>query len=288
MAYVLAVQEHGGIGRAAEALGISQPALTKAIQRVEAAAGLPLFERSANGMAPTHAGQVFIERARRIQLEFDDVMKEMRGLRGGEHGLLRVGSSPSVPTDLIVAAGRQLLRERPVARLRLSRRFARELLEMVAAGQLDLAVVPLRDVAPDVFRVHHLFDDRLSILADEQHPLQRRRRLRLEALVDQPWLLPASQFAVRQQIEQAFQSRGLPPPTLRVEVDFGGTLAFDLIRGTGILTLGGTETTGATAGFRALDISQDDLDLRRQVGVVMRAHGYVSPLAERLLELLAR
>ncbi|WP_310567511.1 LysR family transcriptional regulator [Hydrogenophaga sp.] len=287
MGYVLAVQEHGGIGRAADALGISQPALSKAIQRVEATAGLPLFERSPSGMATTHAGAVFIARARRIQLEFDDAMKEMRGLRGGELGLLRVGSSPSVASDLIVKTCRQLLSERPVARLQLSRRFARDLLEMVANNQLDLAVVPLPPVDLGTFRVQRLFDDRLAVMADEDHPLQKKRNLRLDALVDQQWLLPGSQFAIRQQLESAFVSKGLPAPSLRVEVDFGGALTFDLIRGSRLLTLAGTDTAGITDGFRALDIREGELDLRRHVGVVTRAHGYVSPLADRLMVLLS-
>ncbi len=59
--YILAVAAQGGIGRAAEVLGISQPALTKAVRRVELQAGLPLFERNANGMQPTYAGTRFLD-----------------------------------------------------------------------------------------------------------------------------------------------------------------------------------------------------------------------------------
>lgn len=286
MAYVLAVHEHGGIGRAAEALGLTQPALSKAIHRVESHLGLPLFERSPGGMAATTAGRVFIQRAKRIQLEYEDAMKEMRGLRSGEHGLLRIGSSPSVAADLIVKAGRQLLRERPVARLHLSRRFARDLLEMVSEGELDLAVMPLPEADMPTLAVRELFNDRLAIMADIDHPLQQRRRLGLAALVDQQWLLPAAPFAIRRQIEKAFQKLDLPPPLLRVEVDFGGPLAFDLIRGSGMLTVAGTESGGATDGFKALDISQDELDLRRKVGIATRAGAYVSPLSERMISLL--
>ena len=286
MTYLLAVQEHGGIGRAAEALGMIQPALSKAIQRVESHLGLPLFERGPGGMRATHAGRVFIQRAKRIQLEFDDAMKEMRGLRSGEHGLLRIGSSPSVSADLIVRAGRQLLRERPVARLHLSRRFARDLLEMVSDGALDLAVMPLPEADIAHLDVRELFDDRLAVVADADHPLQQRRRMGLAALVDQEWLLPAAPFAIRRQIERAFQTRDLPPPVLRVEVDFGGPLAFDLIRGSGMLTVAGAESGDATHGFKALDIAQDELDLRRTVGIVTRAGAYVSPLTERMITLL--
>ena len=82
--YVLAVEAHGGIGRAAEALDMTQPALTKAVQRVEAQLGVPLFERTTLGMRVTQAGAVFLERARRIRLEYEDAIKEMRGIQTGE------------------------------------------------------------------------------------------------------------------------------------------------------------------------------------------------------------
>jgi DNA-binding transcriptional LysR family regulator len=286
MTYVLAVDEHRGIGRAAEALGLTQPALSKAIQRVENALGVPLFDRGPTGMSATLAGQAFIRRATRIRLEYEDALKEVQGIRSGEHGLLRIGSSPSVPPDLIVTAGRRLLRERPVARLRLSRRFAGDLIEMVAAGQLDLAVVPLPESDLSTFQVRKLFDDRLRIVADESHPLRRRRRLPLRALSDQQWLLPGGQFAIRQQIELAFRAQGLAPPLPRVEVDFGGVLTFDLIRGFGMITVVGAETGGPMGGFAPLDVDPAQLDLRREVGVVMRAGAYVSPLAERMIALL--
>lgn len=73
--YVLAVETFGGIGRAAESLGMTQPALTKAIQRVEAKVGMPLFERSTKGMNITSEGLVFLQRAKRIRIEYEDALK---------------------------------------------------------------------------------------------------------------------------------------------------------------------------------------------------------------------
>lgn len=284
--YVLAVSTYGGIGRAAEVLGLSQPALSKAIQRVEAMTGLPLFERTALGMSPTQAGAMFIHRAKRIRLEYEDAMKEMRGLKSGEQGILRIGYSPSIPTGLIVSACRQLMKERPVARLRMSRRFARELLDMVNDGDLDLAIVPLPETHPAHFRVWPLFSDRLAVLADEAHPLQRRQNLKLDDLVDQEWLLPGSQFTLRKQVEDAFRRKGLQEPNLRIEVDFGGAILFDFIRGSQMISLAGAETSGVIHGFRPLDLRQDELDLRRKVGIIARAGAYLSPLAERMTALL--
>ncbi|UDM53602.1 LysR family transcriptional regulator [Cupriavidus sp. MP-37] len=285
--YILAVAAHGGIGRAAEALGISQPALTKAVQRVEAQAGLPLFERTANGMAATYAGTRFLERARRIQLEFEDGIKEMLGIRTGEQGILRVGYSPSIPGHVILDACRQLVRERPVARLRLRRRLARDLLDLLAAGDLDMAVAPTPSGAlAATFAVQPLFDDRLVVVADEGHALLRRRKLRLADLAEQEWLLPESHITLRQQVDAAFRQRGLPEPQPRIEIDFGSTSLFALMQGTQMLSIANAGGEAMQRGLRVLPLGVEELDLRRRIGVVTRAGAYQSPLAQRLTVLL--
>jgi DNA-binding transcriptional LysR family regulator len=285
--YILAVATHGGIGRAADALGISQPALTKAVQRVEAQAGLPLFERTANGMAATYAGTRFLERARRIQLEYEDGIKEMLGIRTGEQGILRVGYSPSIPGDMILGACRQLVRERPVARLRLRRRLARDLLDLLAAGDLDMAVAPTPSGAlAATFAVQPLFDDRLVVVADEGHVLLRRRKLRLADLADQEWLLPEGHITLRQQVDAAFRQRGLPEPQPRIEIDFGSTSLFALMQGTQMLSIANAGGDAMQRGLRVLPLGVEELDLRRRIGVVTREGAYLSPLAQRLTALL--
>lgn len=284
--YVLAVGAHGGIGRAAEALGMTQPALTKAIQRVEAQLGVPLFERTTLGMRVTQAGTVFLERARRIRLEYDDALKEMRGIQTGEQGLLRLGYSPSMPNALVLGACQQLLRERPVARLRMTMRVARELMDMVEAGELDLAVAPLPRQSNPALATRELFTDRLAVVADENHPLQRRRNLSLEDLVGQQWLLPTTHVLIRQQIDTAFASIGLPAPMLRVETDFGSATLFDLVRGTDMLCIAGSTTNSKRMGLRPIALRADALDLGRRVGVITRAGAYLSPLAQRMIDIL--
>lgn len=284
--YILAVERCGGIGRAAESLGITQPALTKAVQRVEAQVGLPLFERTANGMSATHAGRHFIERARRIQLEYEDALKEMQGIRTGEQGVLRLGYSPSLPNAIVLDACRRLLRERPVARLKLRRRLARDLMDLLAAGELDIAVAPVPRQATDILAIEELFDDRLVVVADEAHPLQQRRNLSLADLCGQEWLLPEGHIVLRQQVDEAFRRQGLPPPTMRVEVDFGTASLFGLVRGTPMLSVSSGHAEAGLPGLKPLDVGLEALDLRRRIGVVTRAGAYLSPLAQRMAALL--
>lgn len=284
--YLLAVDEHGGIGRAAEALGMSQPALTKAIQRVEAQTGLALFQRTANGVAPTQAGSLFLARARRIALEYEDALKEMHAIRSGEQGVLSLGYSPTVPAALVLGACRQLLKERPAARLRLRRRLARDLADLLVAGELDLIVAP--EPKPDAQELSfvELFRDSLSVLADDSHPLHRKRNLRLADLADQEWLLPGPTIPLRQQVDAAFARQGLDLPKLRVETDFGSTSLLHLLRGTAMLCVAGTESFDALEGLRALNLDTNELDLRRHIGVVFRKEAYLSPLAQRAMALL--
>jgi DNA-binding transcriptional LysR family regulator len=284
--YLLAVDEHGGIGKAAEALGMSQPALTKAIQRVEAQTGLALFQRTANGVAPTQAGSLFLARARRIALEYEDALKEMHAIRSGEQGVLSLGYSPTVPAALVLGACRQLLKERPAARLRLRRRLARDLADLLVAGELDLIVAP--EPKPDAQELSfvELFRDSLSVLADDSHPLHRKRNLRLADLADQEWLLPGPTIPLRQQVDAAFARQGLDLPKLRVETDFGSTSLLHLLRGTAMLCVAGTESFDALEGLRALNLDTTELDLRRHIGVVFRKEAYLSPLAQRAVALL--
>ncbi|MFM0501394.1 LysR family transcriptional regulator [Paraburkholderia caffeinilytica] len=284
--YLLAVEEHGGIGKAAEALGMSQPALTKAIQRVEAQTGLALFQRTANGVAPTQAGSLFLARARRIALEYEDALKEMHAIRSGEQGVLSLGYSPTVPAALVLGACRQLLKERPAARLRLRRRLARDLVDLLVAGELDLIVAPEPNREADQLSFVELFRDSLSVLADDSHPLHRKRNLRLADLADQEWLLPGPTIPVRQQVDAAFARRGLDLPKLRVETDFGSTSLLHLLRGTAMLCVAGTESFDALEGLRALNLDTSELDLRRHIGVVFRKEAYLSPLAQRAMALL--
>ncbi|MCP3727512.1 LysR family transcriptional regulator [Paraburkholderia sp. CNPSo 3272] len=284
--YLLAVQAHGSIGKAAESLGMSQPALTKAIRRVEAQARLALFERTPSGVTPTPAGSLFLARARRIALEYEDALKEMEALRRGEQGLLRIGYSPTVPGSLVLGACRQLMIERPAAKLRLRRRLARDLGELMFAGELDLIVAPqLSDDDGDCEFVE-LFHDSLVVLADNGHRLHRKGSLTLADLAAEDWLLPSSHIPVRQQVDEAFRQRGLAGPKLRVETDFGSTSLLHLLRGTTMLCVAGTESMGALRGLRALRLGPEQLDLRRNVGITYRAGAYVSPLAQRLVTLL--
>jgi len=286
--YLLEVRRCGSIGKAAEALGMSQPALTKAIKRIESEVGQAVFHRGPNGVALTPGGAVFVERAQRIALEYEDALKELRAIQTGEQGILRVGYSPTVPDSIVLRACRQLMNERPAARLRLRRRLANDLFTLMKAGELDMAVAPEPPDMSKEFDTLPLFRDRLHVMADESHPLHRKTRLRLHDLANEEWLLPGMNIPLRRQVNDAFRRQGLPEPALRVETDFAIPALLELVRGSRMLCIAGNATANSQSGILPLNVDETELNLARNVGAVLRVGGYVSPLAQRLVELLQR
>jgi len=286
--YLLVVAEQRHIGRAAEALGLTQPALSRAIARLEALAGQRLFTRHPRGVEPTPAGQTLLKRALRIRREYDDAMRELQQMKTGQLGLLRVGYSPSVEGALVLGALGRLLAERPAARLRLLERLTQELLEQLADDRLDLVIAPAPVPLSDELSAEPLYTDRLLVVADRGHPLLRATRVTLADIAAEPWLLPTPKMRVRRALDELVAGAGLAALNARIESDTITAGHFRLLEGTRMLALC-TEwwlPTLRRLGLEPLPMPPDEIGPARAVALMRRLDGYVSPLAARLRELL--
>lgn len=284
--YLLAVAERGSVLRAAEQLGMTQPAVTKAVARLERELDVPLFERDPRGMVPTAAGAALIARARKIRLEYDDAMRELGEMRAGTIGLVRFGFSPTVGASLVYGACNQLLRERPAAKLHLLERLGSELLDALLGGDIDIVVARIPEGGIEGVFAQPLYMDRVFVVADAGHPLAATSNVSLEALAQEEWILPPRRIILRQQIEAAFQAHGLPRPRLRAEMDSNRSAMLGLVQGSRCLSLCGQEALGQLAHLRPLDIPPDRLDLRRRIGILHRSGAYLAPVVRRLIDIL--
>src|SRR5258708_5519294 len=102
--HFLAVANEGSISAACTRLAVTQPALTKSIQRLETQLGVKLFERLPRGMALTPYGNTLLPHARRIEAECRFAEVEMQAFRGGRSGRLRVGAGPYFGAALVPGA----------------------------------------------------------------------------------------------------------------------------------------------------------------------------------------
>ncbi len=283
--YLLAVATHRSVGRAAESLGLTQSALTKAIQRLEAQMGAAMFERTGRGMEPTLAGKAFLARASNIQLEYDDAIREIRAITSGSQGVLRVGCARSIPNTVLPEPCRRLILERPAARLELIERHATELLDMLASGKLDIAVMPIPAVCNEGISATVLYEAPLQVLADVSHPLHVRRGLRLSDLAGEEWILPPPNSQLHGEVLQAFRAQRLDAPRVRITIDFGRPPIPQLVRGTRLLCPGRAADDPASP-LMPLSLPEEQLNLRRKVGILTRSGAYIPPLVQRLAELL--
>src|SRR5512139_2144332 len=114
------VAECMSFSRAAEALFISQPAVSKAVRELENQLGVPLFERGAGKLSLTEAGTLLAERGRVILAIEQSAEEDLQGLRGLHHGILRIGSSTTIATYLLPPVIAAFLHDHPSIDLRLT------------------------------------------------------------------------------------------------------------------------------------------------------------------------
>ncbi|RTL71893.1 MAG: LysR family transcriptional regulator [Hyphomicrobiales bacterium] len=284
--YLIVVAERGNIGRAAEALGLSQPALTRAIRRLEKLAGQDLFVRHPRGVNVTPAGERLLARARRILTEYGDALHELQDLKAGHLGLLRVGYSATVDERMFGDACRALMIERPVARLTIANAFMQPLLAKLDDGLLDLVIGPRPTKGRSDLEVLPLYADEIVCVADSSHPLRQRARLAIADLAKARWLLPGADLPVRADLDRIFAKAGLGSPKVRVESNHITVAQFKLLRGTGLLALAqlGSLKSLKRHGIEMLKVS--GFNLKREIAVLRRAGGFVSPLSLRLQQLM--
>jgi len=216
--YFLSVAEEGQVRKAAQRLGISQPAVTKALQRLEKALGFELFERSVKGMTLTRVAEQFRQRTSNLRGALRDAVKEATDLHLGALGLLRVGVSPLYAQKLFVPAFVQLHRQRPAATVRASVHLNDELWRLLRQGELDLTISSLPTLVPDDLHTIELIHDDICMVVRAGHPLLARRRLKFADLADVHWMLPGPDVAARRHVEARLAQAGLPPPRIALEV----------------------------------------------------------------------
>jgi DNA-binding transcriptional LysR family regulator len=284
--YFLAVASHGQARRAALALGVSQPAITKGLQRLEKELGFPLFERSRRGMQLTPVAEQFRQRTQALRASLGEAIKEAADLHLGAMGVLRVGVSPLYAQQLFVPACLQLHRQRPAARIRVMINLNDALLAALRLGDLDLTINALPGVMPEDLQAVPLMEDALCMVVREGHPLLARRRVRLADLVEAQWMLPGPEVAARRNVEGRLAEAGLPPPRVAVEVSNTAAQLSRLLAHSDLVSILSESQLQGPAGAGLAPLPFAEARLLRTIGALRRKGAVLPPLAQRFLELL--
>jgi DNA-binding transcriptional LysR family regulator len=214
--YFAEIVSTGSVSRAAEALGISQPALSKCIRELEAQLRVKLLDRTARGVSPTLFGRTLYLRATSVTAEISRAQAEIRALAEAGTELVSVGVLPS-QTHWLPEAALTLLKSRPRIRLRIIERARGDLMSGLLRSEFDLIISVIRagHVPPHVSS-QVLFHDRPSIILRKSHPLARDSKTRLRSLGQYPWIVPPVGSERWDDLDQALRLAGIawPPKTI--------------------------------------------------------------------------
>ena len=286
LAYFAVLAEHGNLRRAAEALDLSQPALSKSLRRLEAAAKTKLVKRTPKGVELTAVGSALLAHARRLRLYLDDVGHEVADLSHGRARHLRIGATPGYVGNPLTPTCTRLLREAPRVTLNITIGGNELLLPALRNGELDLSISgipasPHKDVAYE-----HLFDDAFVVYASARHRLANRKQVTIGQLARERWALAGSNTVAHQMLRRALEDGGLPPPTIAMETA-AMRPKINLVASSDVLGLTARRfVREAAAPLDLVEIRVQGLPWIRPVGVCHRKDAYLSPAARRFIEIL--
>ncbi|HUF30416.1 MAG TPA: LysR family transcriptional regulator [Gemmatimonadaceae bacterium] len=185
----IVVAEELNFRRAAQRLHMSQPPLTQAIRRLEAAVRAELFERNRNTVRLTAAGAVLLEEAQRIVALTKAAIDATQRAAGGTRGRLRLAFVPSAALGIVPSVVRAFQRLHPEVGLELSSETTTMQIDSLRSNRIDAGILvpPLRD-APDI-SVTNLRREHLVAVVPVDHPLGRTARIELQQLADEPFIL---------------------------------------------------------------------------------------------------
>ncbi|GAA4238426.1 LysR family transcriptional regulator [Actinomadura meridiana] len=182
----------GSFTRAAEMLGYTQPAVSRQVAAMEAAAGAPLFDRRGRGAALTPAGQVLVRRATEILADLAATELELAGLRDRLAGRLTMGAYPTATMALVPRAMAQVMSGHPGLAVVLEEASTPTLLRRLRAGRLDVAVIGVGHGLPDYdlteLRQTTLLHGNLRVAVPDTHRFADHTAVSVADLTQELWI----------------------------------------------------------------------------------------------------
>lgn len=284
MHILLAVAHAGTMGRAAMALSVSQPVISKAIAELEAALGVRLFDRTAQGIVPTAYGKAMIQCSRAVFDELRQGVKAIEYLDDPTRGQLHIGCTEFGAMGLVPLVIEGLVRRHPGLQFHVltADPVALTTLEL-PQRRIELAMSALPIELPADIEAEHLFDDAQVVMAGIHSPWAGRRRVRLADLLEVAWILPPVGSTGRKYIDAAFTAQGLTPPVAAVST-FSTLLCHQLLASGNYLAILPRFASQLAKHLPIKPVKVDFSGIERSIGVLTLKGRTLSPAAQRFID----
>jgi LysR family transcriptional regulator, transcription activator of glutamate synthase operon len=281
--YLVAVAEERHFTRAAEREHIAQPAMSQQIRRLEQEVGVALVERTTRRVSMTHAGELLVGRARRILSELDAANDELQALRGLKAGHVNVGAMHTMgPIDVALVLA--VFHERyPAVELTVREQSSEELAEMLRDDVLDLAFLSVTErIESHELGLHQLVSEELVAILAPDHPLAKRRRLRMIELADEEFISYREGARLRELLGFAARHAGFEA-SIKLESNESQRIRRLVSRGLGVAILPRSDAAGP--GAEVAVVALTDPDLTRDITLAWRQERRPPPAATAFREL---
>ncbi|KIC37739.1 pca operon transcription factor PcaQ [Leisingera sp. ANG-M7] len=275
------------VTQAADALGMTQPAATRALRELEAVCGKPLVEKYGRGIRLSSYGELFRDHAGRSLALARDGVALLQGLDEAEGPLVAIGALPTVAADLVPDALEQLRASGAPGRFMVMSGDNHYLIDQLRRGRLD--VVAGRMPAPETMAgigFDPLYRERVVTVVASDHPLAGASRLPPFAFEDHPVLMPSEGSVIRPLVERMFLEQGLALPRYPVETVSSALGRRFVLEHQAIWIISqGVVRPDLAAGTMAA-LPMDTGGTLGPVGLCLRLEHQLSPAAARFCEAL--
>lgn len=210
----LSVARRGNLTAASEDIGLTQPAVTKTIRRLEAELGAELFERSARGMLLNDAGRRFLRRAEAIENQYHFVAEEMAARHRREKPVLRIVAGVAYQAGIATRMATQLSHEFPETVIDLRADLVEPTKPQLIRGDLDILVGALAGAPPEGIVTRRLMSVDVVVFVGPQSPLYDCEAASLADVAAFPWVSFQRDGYTERRLERAFDDLCLPPPRI--------------------------------------------------------------------------
>jgi molybdate transport repressor ModE-like protein len=282
------VAEQGSFSAAADSLHLTQSAVSQQIAALEKETGTRLLDRNHGHVRLTDPGATLVRHADAVVARLEEAERELADIAGLRGGTLRVVTFPTAGATLVAAAVPAFRQKYPSIELALGEAEPEHSIPQLRAGDYDIALaydfnsVPFEEDR-DVER-HFLLEERLQVGLPIDHPLAKRKSVRLEQLADETWACGTKPSSCRENVRQWCLAAGFEP-RIGFETDDYQVMQSLIAAGMSVTLLPELLLTGRQPGIKVLDV-KPSAPVRR-TWALTRACSVRSAATDAMLEVLA-
>ena len=208
---LVAVAELGSFKRAAEAVGLTQPAVTHVVSDLESLLGAELFHRHARGATPTEVAMDLVPLVRRILATLADGVEAVEARLAHSEGVVRLAATASALSGLLDRLLPSFSEAEPAIRVLLQQAEADHFNGLVSRGEVDAVACRAPAVPPQGWQFHPLLHDALVVVCGPAHPLAGRQRVGIADLAEEAWVVPPAESLARRALDALVEELSWQP-----------------------------------------------------------------------------